>query len=269
MSGRIICGDSRYAIPQETVQLVVTSPPYNVGIDYADHDDGMPFGEWQRLIGQVFRESWRVLEPGGRMAVNIVHGDGRSPMIPLGHEVEKALGVLPRAYYMGAIVWDKSAAVGPSTAWGSWKSPSAPVLRGEYEMIYVFGKGGGKLMGQKLNSGELSELSDITGPEFIAATKDVWRDIGTTNADRSGHPAAFPVALAQRLIQLYTWPGMKVLDPFFGSGTTGLAADSTNRDWTGVELSMDYCKLAAKRIAPFQGMEPEIEVYEDDEGLFA
>jgi len=268
MSGRIICGDSRVAIPNEVVQLVVTSPPYNVGIEYDEHHDLMPFREWKQLLDIVFREAWRVLEPGGRMAVNTVHGAGRSPMFPVGHEVEGSLGQLPGAHYMGAIVWDKSAAVGPSTAWGSWRSPSAPVLRGEYEMIYVFGKHGPKML--SIPEGRSTKQpSDITAAEFTAATKDVWRDIGTTSQDRSGHPAAFPIALAQRLIQLYSWPGQTVLDPFFGSGTTGIAAEATNRDWIGVELSMGYCELAAKRIAPFEGMEPEIEVYKDTEGLFA
>ncbi len=255
MSGRIICGDSRVAIPDTPVQLVVTSPPYNVGIDYDTHEDEMSWGEWKMLVARVLSQAWHRLVPGGRMAVNIQHTYGRKPALPLGHHVEDIMLQLSRAHYMGAVIWDKSAAVGPSTAWGTWRSPRHPVFRGEYEMVYVMAKGGWQLEGDT--------EPDILATEFKNATADVWRDIGTTSQDRSGHPAAFPVRLAQRLIQLLSYPGQTVLDPFFGSGTTGLAAEATGRDWIGVDISEEYCDLAAKRIAPFEGMEVPVETYED------
>jgi site-specific DNA-methyltransferase (adenine-specific) len=240
MSGRIICGDARTAIPKVPVQLVVTSPPYNVGINYDEHDDLMGPTEYKVMLTGVLWEAWNRLVEGGRMAVNIQHTYGRNPAYPLGHIIESIMLTLPDNLYRGAIIWDKSASVGPSTAWGTWQSPRNPVLRGEYEMIYVFAKGS--------MTRESPVDPDITGGEFKKATSDVWRDVGTTSKDRSGHPAAFPHTLAQRLIQLYSFPGDVVLDPFFGSGTTGKAAQALGRDWIGVDISEAYCKLAQQRI---------------------
>ncbi len=258
MAGRIICGDAREVMPAEPVHLVVTSPPYNVGIEYDDHEDVMRPGDWYAMLAMVLLNAWDRLVPGGRMAVNVQHGSGRSPAYPIGMYVQQILEMMPEAYNRGAIVWDKSAAAGQRTSWGSWQSPSNPVLRGEYEMIFVYSKGPAL---------EGDTEPDITKEEFLAATKDVWRDIGATSNEvrradgvlLGEHPAPFPVRLAQRLIQLYSFPGQTVLDPFFGSGTTGLAAQELGRDWIGVELSREYCEMAAQRIALFEGMEVEVE----------
>lgn len=253
MSGRIICGDAREAIPDEPVDLIVTSPPYNVGKAYDLHDDEMTEVAWYAMVQEVLRESWERLNEGGRMAVNIVEAAGRNPAIPVGHFVQEMLFRLPESQYRGAIVWDKGAAAGASTAWGTYQSPRNPVLRGTYEMIYVMSKG------EMALENRTGREPDITKGEFQAATIDVWRDTGTVSQQVSEHPAAFPTALARRLIQLYSWPGDTVLDPFFGSGTTGIAADALGRHWIGVEISPKYCEIAARRCALIEGDEVPVE----------
>lgn len=235
MEWSMIHGDSRHAIPDEEFDLVVTSPPYNVGVDYAGHDDRLSLGAWRALIKTVFTEAWDRLAEGGRLAVNVQHGVGRSPMIPLGFHVEGIGHDLPDALYRGCIVWDK----GPvnTTAWGSWLSPSNPVLRGRYEQVHVWSKGS-----LTRNGGP----GDLTEREFTTATMDVW-NIGAESA-REDHPAPFPIALAERLIKLYSWPGDRVLDPFAGIGSSGVAANRLGRSWVGIDTSEEYCTIARERI---------------------
>lgn len=235
MAWRVVEGDSRVAIPVEECELVVTSPPYNVGKDYSDHADAVPLGEWEQLVTRVLGAAWGRLVEGGRLAVNVQHGVGRAPMVPLSHHVEAIGHSLAGSLYRGAIVWHK----GPvnTTAWGSWLSPSDPVLRGTYELVHVWSKGSLRREG---GVGDLSER------EFTEATLDVWH----ISADRSdwGHPATFPVALAERLVRLYSWPGDRVLDPFAGTGSSGVAAVRWGRSWTGVEVSQEYCRIARQRL---------------------
>ena len=232
---QIIHGDSRLAIPDEEFHLVVTSPPYNVGKAYADHDDAIPLEEWLQLITEVLGAAWDRLVDGGRMAVNVHHGVGRNPMIPLGHHVEAIGHGLPDALYRGAIVWHK----GPinTTAWGSWLSPSNPVLRGTYEHVHVWSKG---TMSRTGGRGDLTEVG------FTEATLDTWHI--AAEQSRADHPAPFPVPLAERLIRLYTWPGDHVLDPFAGTGSSGVAARRLGRSWVGIDTSADYCRVAKERL---------------------
>lgn len=262
MSGRIFCGDSgstevMNGIGQGTVDLVVTSPPYNVSKAYDAHEDDMSPREYAALLSRVIFNSWTALRRGGRICVNVHHESGRNPAIPLGLYVQKLLEGQKGSLNRGTIVWDKGASAGPRTSWGSWQSPANPVLRGEYEVLYVYSKG-------DMTNPAPAEgvLPDISKQEFLDATKDVWRSFGRDEKITESsvdHPAPFPVGLARRLIQLYSWPGQTVFDPFFGSGTVGLAAEQTGRDWVGVDISEEYCKLAARRCAPFDGMEVPIE----------
>lgn len=240
----IVVGDARTAIPDVPVHLVVTSPPYNVGIDYESHDDEMSPDEYRSLIYDVLLGCWDQLVPGGRMAVNVVEAAGRSPAYPVGNLVQTEMLSLPDALYRGAIVWNKGAAAGSSTAWGSWRSPSNPVLRGVYEMIYVISKDSMTLTGDTKD--------EMTADEFTQATIDVW-NVGTAAPSELGlHPVPFPHQLAARLIALYSHKGQTVLDPFFGSGTTGLAAEMLGRNWVGVELSAAYAEVARKRISDYR-----------------
>ena len=223
-----------YHLPDNSVALAFTSPPYNVGKDY---DDDLSLDEYLALIGDVGNEVYRVLRPGGRYVINIANV-GRKPYIPLHayfYHIHMGLGFLP----MGEIIWRKGKGASGSCAWGSWRSAKAPRLRDVHEYLLVFAKGD---FGRP-DKGE----STIAGDEFMAATLSVW-EIAPESAKRVGHPAPFPVALAGRVIALYSYVGDVVLDPFCGSGTTCVAAQRLGRRWVGYEVSGEYCELARGRV---------------------
>jgi DNA modification methylase len=184
------------------------------------------------------RETYRVLVPGGRACLNIAN-QGRKPYIPLNAFISQimiAAGFLMR----GEIIWDKGSSVGSSTAWGSWLSASNPTLRDVHEYILVFSKGRFKRQAQ-------GRKSTIERDDFLELTKSVWQ-FSTESATRVGHPAPYPVELPRRLIELYTFAGEVVLDPFMGSGTTALAALETGRHFVGYELEETYVQIARERI---------------------
>jgi site-specific DNA-methyltransferase (adenine-specific) len=190
------------------------------------------------LLENVFRETYRVLVTGGRACVNVANL-GRKPYIPLNAFISLMMveiGFLMR----GEIIWDKGSSVGSSTAWGSWLSASNPTLRDVHEYILVFSKGQFK---RKKEGG----VSTIERDDFLELTKSVWQ-FPTESASRVGHPAPFPVELPRRLMELYTFEGDVVLDPFMGSGTTALAALDTGRHYVGYELDEAYAELAQQRI---------------------
>lgn len=222
-------------LPDACIHLMVTSPPYNARKEY---DQDLTLEEYLTLLENVFRETYRVLTPGGRACVNIANL-GRKPYIPLNAFVSLMMveiGFLMR----GEIIWDKGSSVGSSTAWGSWLSASNPTLRDVHEYILVFSKG------QFKRENEHSE-STIERDDFLELTKSVWQ-FPTESASRVGHPAPFPVELPRRLIQLYTFEGEVVLDPFMGSGTTAVAALQSGRHFVGYELDQDYAALARQRL---------------------
>jgi modification methylase len=223
-------------LPDNSVHLMVTSPPYNVGKDY---DEDLTLEEYLAFLKHVWRETYRVLVPGGRACINIANL-GRKPYIPLNGLIAKdmiELGFLMR----GEIIWDKAASASTSTAWGSWLSASNPTLRDTHEYILVFSKGGFRR--EKVDGRE----STISKEEFLEFTKSVW-EFASESAKKVGHPAPFPVELPYRLIQLYTFSNEVVLDPFMGSGQTALAALKTGRHFVGYEVSGEYLKLANERI---------------------
>ena len=222
-------------IPSQGISLAFTSPPYNVGKEY---DDNVPLETYLALIRSVAAEVYRVLQPGGRYVVNIANL-GRKPYIPLHayfYSVHMEAGFLP----MGEIIWRKGKGANGSCAWGSWRSARAPRLRDVHEYLLVFAKDG--------YSRPERGQSDIERDEFMEATLSVW-DILPESAKRVGHPAPFPVELAARVIQLYSYVGDVVLDPFLGSGTTAVAAVTHGRQYVGFEIDANYYALAQQRLA--------------------
>ena len=223
-------------LPDCSVHLMVTSPPYNVGKDY---DENLSMQEYLSFLKRVWAETYRVLVPGGRACINIANL-GRKPYIPLNGFIAREmteLGFLMR----GEIIWDKASSASTSTAWGSWKSASNPTLRDTHEYILVFSKGSfrrDKMDGRR---------STISREEFLEFTKSVW-EFPSESARKVGHPAPFPVELPYRLIQLYTFSDEIVLDPFMGSGQTAIAALKADRHFIGYEINGEYLELANSRI---------------------
>ena len=222
-------------LPDASVHLMITSPPYNARKEY---DEDLTLEEYLRLLENVFRETYRVLVPGGRACVNVANL-GRKPYIPLNAFI--SLMMIEIGFLMrGEIIWDKGSSVGSSTAWGSWLSASNPTLRDVHEYILVFSKG-------KFKRQKDGRVSTIERDDFLELTKSVWQ-FPTVSASRIGHPAPFPVELPRRLIELYTFEGDIILDPFMGSGTTAIAALETGRHYVGYELDEGYAELAQQRI---------------------
>lgn len=224
-------------LPNNSVHLMITSPPYNVSKEY---DEDLSLKEYLQLLENAFKETYRVLVNGGRACINVANL-GRKPYIPLSDYISKMM--IDIGFNMrGEIIWNKAASASPSTAWGSWQSASNPILRDIHEYILVFSKGDYKReKGKKENT--------ISKEQFMEWTKSIWT-INAESAKKIGHPAPFPEELPYRLIQLYSFKGDIVLDPFMGSGTTAVAALKTDRKFVGYDISKEYIALAEKRVEP-------------------
>lgn len=222
-------------LPDNSVHLMITSPPYNVSKEY---DEDLSLIEYLQLLENSFKETYRVLVNGGRACINVANL-GRKPYIPLSDYISKMM--IDIGFNMrGEIIWNKAASASPSTAWGSWQSAANPILRDIHEYILVFSKGDYKReKGEKENT--------ISKEQFMEWTKSIWT-MNAESARRIGHPAPFPEELPYRLIQLYSFKGDIILDPFMGSGTTAVSALKTDRKFVGYDISKEYIDLAEKRI---------------------
>lgn len=239
-------------VESNSVALVVTSPPYFAGKEYEESlgHNGAPgtYFQYLALLHDVFEECKRVLEPGGRIAVNVANL-GRRPYRSLAGDVTEILqdlGMLLR----GEVVWWKGKAAGGSCAWGTFQHPSNPVLRDVTERIVIASKG---RFDRALRPGERLDLdlpstATISRDEFLEATTDLW-EIPPESATRVGHPAPFPIELPTRLIELYTYEGDVVLDPFVGSGSTAIAALRTERHYIGFDTDRSYIDRANERLS--------------------
>ncbi len=216
------------------ISLTVTSPPYNIG---KDSDEDLSDDEYWKMITKVFEEVYRVTESGGRLVVNVANL-GRKPYIPFSKyfiEIILEIGFLMR----GEIIWQKSKGANANFAWGSWLSPSNPVIRDIHEYCLVFSKDSMK----NSTKGEPT----IEKEEFMESTLSIW-NINPARAKKIGHPAPFPVELAKRFINLYSFKNDLILDPFIGSGSTAIAAKLLHRDYIGYELNPEYVEIAKNRL---------------------
>jgi site-specific DNA-methyltransferase (adenine-specific) len=231
-------------IPDNCVHLMITSPPYNASKEY---DEDLNLNEYLDLLNQVWRETYRVLASGGRACINVANL-GRKPYIPLHSYIIDSMleiGFLMR----GEIIWNKAASASASTAWGSWQSAANPVLRDVHEYILVFSKDSVRRERRERRADKDGE-STISRGDFLEWTRSIWT-FPAVSARKIGHPAPFPEELPHRLIQLYSFLGDVVLDPFAGSGTTCLAALADGRAYVGYEIREDYWELARKRITEY------------------
>ncbi|GFP19272.1 site-specific DNA-methyltransferase (adenine-specific) [Candidatus Hakubella thermalkaliphila] len=236
---KIICGDVLEVmkqIPDGSVHLAVTSPPYNVGIEYDNHNDMMSYDDYLAWLMKVWIETKRVLVHGGRFCLNIaptsiknfrpVHYDFAAQM--------QEIGMIMRT----EILWYKQT-IRRRTAWGSWKSPSNPHILPSWEYVLVFSKGSWQLKGNP-------EDADITAAEFEKFSDGFWYIPPETQ--RNGHPAPFPEELIHRLIKFYSYRGNVVLDMFGGTGTVAIVSYKTGRRFIHIDISEEYCRTAYQRL---------------------
>ncbi|GAB6283671.1 MAG: site-specific DNA-methyltransferase [Ignavibacterium sp.] len=225
-------------LPNNSVHLMITSPPYNVTKEY---DNNLNLEEYLILLKNVWKETYRVLVSGGRACVNVANL-GRKPYIPL--HIYIINDMLEIGFQMrGEIIWNKASSASPSTAWGSWLSAANPVLRDIHEYILIFSK-------DSFSHSSKGKESTISKEEFLEWTKSVWT-FPAVSAKKIGHPAPFPEELPNRLIKLYSFKKDVVLDPFLGSGTTSLAAIKNGRNYVGYDTNKKYVELADKRVAEY------------------
>lgn len=240
---RIICGDSQQVlscIPDQSIDLIITSPPYNFGHSYAQdpHDDTHEWNEYFATLLSVWKECDRVLKPGGRIAVNLQ--PLFSDYVPTHHIISRqlaSLGLLWKAEFL----WEKNNYNAKYTAWGSWKSPSMPYIKYTWEFIEVFDKITHKKTGKRENI-------DITAEEFKEWVMGKWSFPPETRMKDYDHPAMFPEELPRRVMKLFSYKGDIILDPFNGAGTTTLAAFKNGRRFIGIDNSRKYCETALERL---------------------
>lgn len=238
---QIIVGDSENIlnnIPDNSVDLVFTSPPYNFGLDYAQNQDDHYWGDYFSKLFKIFRECIRVTKYGGRIIINVQ--PLFSDYIPTHHLISNFF-IKEKLIWKGEILWEKNNYNCKYTAWGSWKSPSNPYLKYTWEFIEVFCKGDLKKTGNKENI-------DISADEFKKWVVAKWSIAPERNMRGYGHPAMFPEELVERVLKLFSYKGDIILDPFNGVGTTTVVAKRLNRKYIGIDISDEYCKVAQKRI---------------------
>jgi site-specific DNA-methyltransferase (adenine-specific) len=241
---RVLQGDSARLLEvadTRDVHLIVTSPPYSLGVDYgqAGYADDQPYAtylEWVRVWAATLLE---IAADGGRACINIPldsNKGGKRAIYADYLRIFREVGW----NYQTSIVWNEQN-ISRRTAWGSWLSPSAPFVTAPVEMIGVFHKGGFRRPSTDGRRG------DITRDEFLAWTLGIWTFAGA-NPRRVGHPAPFPEELPRRRIKLYSYPGDLVMDPFAGSGTTLVAAKRLGRTSIGVEINPVFCDLTKRNV---------------------
>lgn len=238
---QIICGDSLEVLksfPDNSIDLVFTSPPYNFGLEYNNQDDAHLWDNYFQKLFAIFDECIRVVKFGGRIVVNVQ--PLFSDYIPSHHIISNHF-ISKKMIWKGEILWEKNNYNCKYTAWGSWKSPSNPYLKYTWEFVEIFSKGSLKKSGA-------SENADITPDEFKEWVVGKWSIAPERKMKEYGHPAMFPEKLAERVMKLFSFKGDIVLDPFNGVGTTTAVAKKFGRKFVGIDVSQEYCDVANKRI---------------------
>ncbi|MHA1380333.1 MAG: DNA-methyltransferase [Candidatus Helarchaeota archaeon] len=238
---KIICGDSKKILkklPDNCIDLIITSPPYNFGLGYDTSEDGINWTKYFDVLFDIFDECIRVLKFGGRILVNIqpLYSD----YIP-SHHIISNFFMQRKLIWKGEILWEKHNYNCKYTAWGSWKSPSSPYLKYTWEYLEIFCKGDIKKPGMKENI-------DIKADEFKQWVIAKWDIAPERKMDKYGHPAMFPERLVERALKLFSYQNDIILDPFNGAGTTTFVAKQLGRKFLGIDVSETYCKIAKKRL---------------------
>ena len=226
------------AVKRESVDLIVTSPPYNVDIDYNSNDDSLSYEDYLLFSKKWFTRCFNWLKPDGRFCLNIPLDKNKGGHQHVGADLT-TLATKIGFQYHSTIVWNEGN-ISRRTAWGSWLKASAPYVIAPVELILVLYK-----EDWKKTSG--SGISDMTKDEFMEWTNGLWTFPGESKK-RIGHPAPFPLELPRRCIKLFSYVGDTVLDPFMGSGTTLLAAYRNTRRGIGIDIDENYCRLAEERL---------------------
>ena len=239
---QVICGDSEEVLshlPENCIDLIITSPPYNFGLDYSSSGDSAHWELYLDKLFRVFSEGIRVLKFGGRFIVNVQ--PLFSDYIPL-HHLVSTFFMNQKMIWKGEILWEKNNYNCKYTSWGSWKSPSSPYLKYTWEFIEIFCKGTLKKVGSPENA-------DITDEEFKSWVVAKWSLGPERRMKQYNHPAMFPEDLVERCLKLFSFKGDIILDPFNGAGTSTIVAARTGRKYLGIDISPDYCNTAHERLA--------------------
>lgn len=244
----IVCGDSLEVLknlPDNCIDLVFTSPPYNFGLSYSTNDDTSDWENYFNKLFAIFDECIRIVKYGGRIVVNVqpLYSD----YIPTHHIISNFF-MNRNMIWKGEIIWEKNNYNCKGCSFGSWKSPSSPYLKYTWEFVEVFCKGDIKHDGSADNA-------DITSDEFKDWVVAKWSIAPERNMKKFEHPAMFPEKLAERVLKLFSFKGDTILDPFNGVGTTTLVAKKTSRNYIGIDISKDYCTVAESRIKEIEDSE--------------
>jgi len=225
-------------IENKSIDLIVTSPPYNVGIEYADYKDNIPYEEYLIFTRKWLAKCYDLVKNDGRLCLNIPLDKNKGGQQSVCADITTVAKEVGWKYH-ATVIWNEQN-ISRRTAWGSWLSASAPFVIAPVEVVVV-------LYRENWHKRSGSLKSDIARNEFISWTNGVWNFSGESR-NKIGHPAPFPIELPRRCIKLFSFIGDTVLDPFLGSGTTLLACAETNRAGIGVEINKNYCEMAKKRL---------------------
>lgn len=225
-------------ISKESVDLIVTSPPYNVDIKYNSHDDQISYEEYLEFSFKWLSRCFEWLKDGGRLCLNVPLDKNKGGQQSVGADLTTIAKKIGYKYH-STIIWNEGN-ISRRTAWGSWLSASAPYVIAPVELIIILYKNNWKKNGKG--------QSDITKSEFIEWTNGLWTFQGQSKKGAGGHPAPFPVELPKRCIKLFSYVGDVILDPFMGSGSTMIASILHNRKGVGIDIDKEYCEIAKKRI---------------------